>query len=69
MADTAAEIPKDVADALKSAGVVAFFAGLPPSHRREYLKWITSAKKPETRKTRVEKAVKMLAQKQAAKSK
>ena len=32
----------------------AAFAALPPSHRREYIDWIISAKRPETRTRRVE---------------
>jgi uncharacterized protein YdeI (YjbR/CyaY-like superfamily) len=32
----------------------AAFAALPPSHRREYIDWIISAKRPETRMRRVE---------------
>ncbi len=32
----------------------AAFAALPPSHRREYIDWILSAKRPETRTHRVE---------------
>ena len=30
------------------------FAALPPSHRSEYIDWILSAKRPETRTRRVE---------------
>lgn len=32
----------------------AAFAALPPSHRREYVEWIVSARRPETRTRRVE---------------
>jgi uncharacterized protein YdeI (YjbR/CyaY-like superfamily) len=32
----------------------AAFAALPPSHRREYIDWIISAKRPETRMRRGE---------------
>jgi len=32
----------------------AAFAALPPSHRREYIDWILSARRPETRTRRVE---------------
>jgi uncharacterized protein YdeI (YjbR/CyaY-like superfamily) len=32
----------------------AAFAALPPSHRREYIDWILSARLPETRTRRVE---------------
>jgi uncharacterized protein YdeI (YjbR/CyaY-like superfamily) len=32
----------------------AAFMALPPSHRREYIDWILSARRPETRARRVE---------------
>jgi uncharacterized protein YdeI (YjbR/CyaY-like superfamily) len=32
----------------------AAFTALPPSHQREYIDWIISAKRPETRTRRVE---------------
>jgi len=57
------ETPKDFSDALKKAGLADFFSDCTPSHRREYLKWIGEAKKPETRQKRMEKAVQMLAAK------
>ena len=54
-------IPDDLTAelALHPAAMQAFVA-LPPSHQREYLKWIAEAKKPETRRRRVEKAVQMV---------
>lgn len=36
------------------------FLALPPSHQREYIRWLTDAKKPETRARRAEKTVQML---------
>ena len=39
----------------------ARFASLPYSHQKEYLDWITSAKKPETRTARIAKAIEKLA--------
>ena len=59
------DLPKDFADALKSAGLAAFFADCTNAHRNEYLKWIGEAKRPEARKTRIEKAVKMISAKRA----
>ena len=54
-------IPDDLAAALaanpKSARA---FAALPPSHQREYVKWIEEAKKIETRQRRAAKAAKMM---------
>lgn len=40
----------------------AFFAQLAPSHRKAYILWIEEAKKAETQKSRIEKAVQMLAE-------
>jgi hypothetical protein len=39
----------------------AFFEKLSYSHQREYVQWITEAKKEETRESRVARAVEMLA--------
>jgi uncharacterized protein YdeI (YjbR/CyaY-like superfamily) len=36
------------------------FEGFPPSHRREYLEWITEAKREETRRRRIATAVEWL---------
>lgn len=57
------DIPQDFTDALKSAGLDDFFAICTDAHRREYLKWIAEAKRPETRKDRIRKAVEMLSHK------
>ncbi len=32
------------------------------SHRKEYVRWVTEAKKPETRASRIDKAVAMIAE-------
>jgi hypothetical protein len=48
------EVPPDLADALAGEPALAeTFAGLAFSHRREYVQWITEAKRPETRARRV----------------
>ena len=57
------DLPQDFADALKNAGLAAFFADCTNAHRTEYLKWIAEAKRPETRKARIEKSIKMLSEK------
>ena len=62
-ANDSRDIPAEFAAALKAAGLQAFFADCTPSHRREYLKWIGEAKKPETRATRIQKVVQMIAAK------
>jgi uncharacterized protein YdeI (YjbR/CyaY-like superfamily) len=56
-------VPPDLQAALASnAKARQTFEGFPPSHRREYLEWITEAKRPETRARRLERTVEWLAQ-------
>jgi uncharacterized protein YdeI (YjbR/CyaY-like superfamily) len=62
------DIPKDFSDALKERGLTEVFSSYPVSHRQEYLKWITGAKRPETRKRRIQKALRMLSDKRAEKT-
>ena len=57
------EIPDDIAKALKENGLAEFFEDCTDSHRREYLKWIGEAKRAETRKARIAKAMNMLSAK------
>jgi uncharacterized protein YdeI (YjbR/CyaY-like superfamily) len=52
-------LPTDVQQAL-AARTKAIFEKLAPSHQREYLKWIESAKKPETRQRRIGRMLTML---------
>ena len=59
-------MPKEFSAALKASGLTEFYAACRASDRREYLKWITEAKRPETRKQRIAKAVKMLSEKRDA---
>ncbi len=47
----------------KNAAAKAAWAKLAPSHRREHVKAIDEAKKPETRATRIERTLAMLAAK------
>ena len=54
-------VPPDLAQALASDEAAAqFFAGLSHSQRRGYVEWIESAKKPDTREARVQKAAELL---------
>ncbi len=54
--------PPEFAIALeKSKPAHGTFQKLPPSCRREYLDWINSAKRPDTRERRINEAVAMLA--------
>jgi Bacteriocin-protection, YdeI or OmpD-Associated/Domain of unknown function (DUF1905) len=55
------EPPADLAAALAAEQPAAdAFAGLSHTHRREYVRWIEEAKRAETRRRRIEKAVTML---------
>lgn len=57
------DVPPDLAAALAAnAAAKATFDAFPPSHRREYLEWITEAKKPDTRARRIAQAVEMMAE-------
>jgi len=56
-------VPKDLRRALASqAKALLFFRGLSYTGRKEYARWIESAKRQETRALRVAKAVAMLRQ-------
>mgnify|MGYP000202118029 CR=1 FL=1 len=55
------ELPEDLAAAFKKHKAAAvFFTTLAPSHKKEWVRWITEAKKPETRSSRVAKTVEAL---------
>jgi uncharacterized protein YdeI (YjbR/CyaY-like superfamily) len=45
---------------MKKGGVLPFFDSLSYTHRKEYCRWITEAKKEETRARHLEKAIEML---------
>jgi len=53
------EVPPELAELLDADGR-AFFDSLSFTHRREYVEWITGAKREETRRRRLAKAVEML---------
>ena len=58
--DTAARevtVPADLAEALEAAGVRAAFDALSFTRRKEYVVAVEGAKKPETRRARIERAV------------
>jgi uncharacterized protein YdeI (YjbR/CyaY-like superfamily) len=60
-------VPPEFASALaKNPRAQATFAKLPPSHRREHLKYINEAKQAETRARRAEKAVAFMLEREAA---
>lgn len=55
--------PADFRAALsKNPKALAAFREFPPSHKREYIEWITAAKRPETRAKRIAIAVPQIAQ-------
>jgi hypothetical protein len=57
------EVPGDFRRALgTNASAREYFDGLAYSHQREYVNWITEAKRDATRVARIEKAVVMLEQ-------
>lgn len=56
----ALEIPSPFATRMKREGLLAFFEKLSYTHRKEYCRWITEAKKEETRARRLDKAIDML---------
>jgi uncharacterized protein YdeI (YjbR/CyaY-like superfamily) len=56
------ETPSDLIAALKKApGAKKTFDAFPPSHRREYIDWITEAKQDATRQKRIATAVEWIA--------
>ena len=55
------DTPADLESLLKERGLLATYEKLSYTHRKEYCRWITEAKKEETRKSRVSKAADMLA--------
>jgi uncharacterized protein YdeI (YjbR/CyaY-like superfamily) len=56
-------VPKDFEAALKKTkGAKANFDKFPPSHKREYIEWITEAKREETRQKRIATAVEWIAE-------
>jgi Domain of unknown function (DUF1905)/Bacteriocin-protection, YdeI or OmpD-Associated len=52
-------LPDDLAAAMDDAARTTF-AGLAPSHKKEWVRWVEEAKKPETRATRIAKTVESL---------
>jgi len=57
------EVPEDLRQALDAEPDAGrFFDGLSYTHQREYVKWVTEAKRPETRQNRILKAMNMLRQ-------
>ena len=53
-------VPAELLTRMKKAGVLAFFESLSLTHRKEYSRWISEAKKDETRTRRLDKAIELL---------
>ena len=57
------KVPADLAQAIKKSGLSAEWDKLSFTHRKEHVRAVEEAKRPETRIKRIEKAVEMLAAK------
>lgn len=58
-APRATPLPEDLAAVLDD-GARTFFEGLAPSHRKEWVRWVEEARKPETRAARIAKTAEAL---------
>jgi bifunctional DNA-binding transcriptional regulator/antitoxin component of YhaV-PrlF toxin-antitoxin module len=56
------EVPAPFKKLMRKEGLLPIFQKLSYTHRKEYCRWITEAKKEETRLKRLEKAIEMLKQ-------
>ena len=59
-AERTVEVPAEFGALMKKHGLRAFFDSLSYTHRKEYCRWITEAKKEETRAARLAKSVEMM---------
>ncbi len=62
--DKTINIPNDVIKQFKKAKILVYFESLAFSHRKEYIQWIESAKKEETRIKRIIQTINKLQNKQ-----
>jgi uncharacterized protein YdeI (YjbR/CyaY-like superfamily) len=54
-------LPSYIAKALKAnTEAWRFFQALPPSHRRQYVSWIHTARLPATRDRRIKETIRLL---------
>jgi hypothetical protein len=57
------ELPTDIQTALEAEPAAqTFFRNLSYSHQREYVQWVTDAKREETRQARIKRMIEMLRQ-------
>ncbi len=54
------EVPAEFRNRMQKEDVLPFFEELSYTHRKEYVRWITEAKKEDTRRARFEKAIDLL---------
>lgn len=54
------EVPTQFENLMKKEGLLPVFKKLSYTHRKEYCRWMTEAKKQETRLKRLKKAIEML---------
>jgi len=54
------KVPAQFEKLMKKEGVFPFFEKLSYTHRKEYCRWISEAKKEETRQNRIVKVIEML---------
>ncbi|MGC2639979.1 MAG: YdeI/OmpD-associated family protein [Acidobacteriaceae bacterium] len=59
-AERTADVPPELAKVLKKERLTEIFGALSYTHRKEYCRWITVAKKEETRARRLAQSVEML---------
>ncbi len=58
---TIPDLPAYLAEALQAnANAWSFFQTLAPSHRRNFVRWVHSAKRPETRAKRIQESIALL---------
>lgn len=55
------EMPSDLANALDAKNAAAWWTAAAPSYRRNVLRWIETAKRPETRGKRIDAVAKAAA--------
>ena len=61
-AKSKAKLPPYIQEALKkNPAALRYFEGLAPSYRRNYVGWIDSAKQEETKRRRLDEAIRLLA--------
>jgi len=63
------DLPIELVEKLRKNQAWEAFMKMPPSHRKQYLYWLNSAKRPETRQKRLQAIVEMVKSKKVGKAK